>query len=146
MARAILLADDSIPLHRLVKHQLAADQITVHSAYDGESALAMAASHRPDLILLDVDLPQLDGFEACRRLGTNPATTNIPIIFLTADSITADKVKGLELGAIDYITKPFRPEELRARIRAALRCKHDLDTATMIDGLTGLWNSAYFQI
>jgi two-component system, cell cycle response regulator len=146
MAGAILLVDDSIPLHRLVEHQLEADQIKLHSAYDGESALALAASHRPDLILMDVDLPQLDGFEACRRLQTNPATANIPIIFLSADSLATDKVKGLDMGAMDYITKPFKPQELRARVRAALRSKHDLDAATMIDGLTGLWNGSYFQI
>ena len=146
MSRAILLVDDSIPLHKLVGHQLEPDQITVHSAYDGDSALALAALHRPDLILLDVDMPQLDGFETCRRLQGNPLTANIPIIFLSADSIAADKIKGLDLGAIDYITKPFKSEELRARVRAALRCKHDLDAATMVDGLTGLWNSAYLQI
>jgi diguanylate cyclase (GGDEF)-like protein len=122
------------------------DEITVHSAYDGDSALALAASLRPDLILMDVDMPQLDGFEACRRLQANPATAIIPVIFLSADTIAADKVKGLDLGAIDYITKPFKSEELRARIRAALRCKRDLDAATMVDGLTGLWNSAYLQI
>jgi diguanylate cyclase (GGDEF)-like protein len=146
MAGAILLVDDSIPLHRLVGHQLEPDQIKLHSAYDGESALALALSHRPDLILMDVDLPQLDGFEACRRLKTNPVTASIPIIFLSADSIDADKIKGLDLGAMDYITKPFKPEELRARVRAALRSKNDLDAATMIDGLTGLWNGQYFQI
>jgi diguanylate cyclase (GGDEF)-like protein len=146
MSRAILLVDDSIPLHRLIGHQLEPDQITVHSAYDGDSALALAALHRPDLILMDVDMPQLDGFEACRRLQSNPTTANIPIIFLSADSVAVDKVKGLDLGAIDYITKPFKPEELRARVRAALRSKRELDTATMVDGLTGLWNGAYLQI
>lgn len=146
MADAILLVDDSIPLHRLVAHQLEADQVKLHSAYDGESALTLAASHRPELILMDVDLPRLDGFEACRRLQANPATAGIPIIFLSADSIDANKIRGLELGAVDYITKPFKPEELRARVRAALRSKQDLDAATMIDGVTGLWNRAYFEI
>jgi diguanylate cyclase (GGDEF)-like protein len=146
MSRAILLVDDSIPLHKLVRHQLEPDQVTVHSAYDGDSALVLAASQRPDLILMDVDMQQLNGFEACRRFQANPATANVPIIFLSAHSIADDKVKGLDLGAIDYITKPFKPQELRARVRAALRCKRDLDAATMVDGLTGLWNSAYLQI
>ena len=122
MAGAILLVDDSIPLHRLVGHQLAADQITLHSAYDGDSALALALSHRPDLILMDVDLPQLDGFEACRRLRLRGDAT--PILVLTAKDTIDDRVTGLAVGADDYLLKPFALRELLARVQALLRRSH----------------------
>jgi diguanylate cyclase (GGDEF)-like protein len=97
------------------------------------------------VILLDVDMPDMDGFEVCRRLKANINTNSIPIIFLTADFATGDKVKGLELGAVDYVTKPYKPEELTARVRASLRAKTMLDQKAMIDGLTGLWNLRYLE-
>src|SRR5437762_1926392 len=107
MLQTVLIVDDSIPLHKLVKTHLEPDSIAVQSAYDGESAIAKAVSLHPDLILLDVDMPQLDGFEVCRRLKANPQTANIPLIFLTASTVIADRVKGLDLGAADYMAKPF---------------------------------------
>jgi len=87
----------------------------------------------------------MDGFEVCRRLKSNVATTAIPVIFLTADFEIKDKVAGLDLGAVDYITKPFKGEELSARVRASLRAKHSLEQKAMVDGLTGLWNRKYLE-
>ncbi len=145
MSKTVLVIDDSVLLHKLIATHLEAEGLDLQSAYDGESALAMAIKLRPSLILLDVDMPQLDGFEVCRRLKANSSTTTIPVIFLTGDSMMEDKVKGLDLGAMDYVTKPFKPEELRARVRSALRAKNQLDKRAMLDGLTGLWNMTYLE-
>src|SRR6202043_1184286 len=89
--------------------------------------LFLAGSLKPDLVLLDVDMPKMDGFQVCRMLKADPATADIPIIFLTASSSTDAKVCGFALRAVDYITKPFEPNELCARVRVALRTKRLLD-------------------
>ncbi len=143
MLNRILIIDDSLPLQKLLKNHLTAEDLEIHSAYDGEAGLTLAAEVRPGVIVLDVDMPDMDGFEVCRRLKANIDTNSIPIIFLTADFATADKVKGLELGAVDYVTKPYRPEELAARVRSSLRVKTLLEQKAMVDGLTGLWNQKY---
>jgi diguanylate cyclase (GGDEF)-like protein len=96
--------------------------------------------------LLDLDMPILDGFEVCRRLKANPVTQSLPIIFLTAEVSTETQIKGLDLGANDYMTKRFKPQELRARIRAALRVRPLLNDITMVDGLTKLWNRTYLDL
>jgi len=145
MPESILIIDDSVPLHKLTKSYLAPEMLKIRSAYDGESGLPAAANPQPSLILLDVDLPGIDGFEVCRRLKANSSTAFIPIIFLTASSVMSEQVKGLELDALDFIVKPFKPEELRARVRAALRTKFNWDAVTMVDGLTGLFNRAYLN-
>jgi two-component system, cell cycle response regulator len=145
MLQRTLIVDDSIPLHKLIKTHLDGAGLEFYSAYDGPAALALAGDVRPRLILLDVDMPGMDGFEVCRRLKTNVETTTIPIIFLTADFHANDKVMGLDLGAVDYVTKPFKPEELCARVRAALRARQLLEQKAMIDGLTGLWNRKYLE-
>jgi diguanylate cyclase (GGDEF)-like protein len=146
MSQTLLIADDSVPLHKLVKTQLELDTLSCLSAYDGEETISTASSLHPDLILLDVDMPRLDGFEVCRRLKANPLTGDIPVIFLTADAMLNDSVKGFECGAIDYIAKPFRPEDLRARVHSVLRSTQLSGQTRMIDGLTGLWNRAYFNM
>ena len=146
MPQSVLIVDDSIPLHTLIKTQLKSEPLRFHSAHDGESGLLTASSFRPDLILLDVDMPGMDGFEVCQRLKANPLTASIPLIFLTADGSLADKVKGLELGGADYIVKPFKPEELKARVHSVLRTSNQLEPARMIDTPTGLWNRKYFQM
>ena len=146
MSQTVLLVDDSIPLHKLVCAQLEAEQVEIHSAYDGEAGLSAAVSLRPTLILLDVDMPELDGFEVCRRLKSNPTTAAIPVIFLTANSLVGDKVRGFDTGGADYVTKPFKPEELRARVRAALHAKHQLDKTAMVDPQSGLWNRSYLDL
>jgi diguanylate cyclase (GGDEF)-like protein len=110
--------------------------------------LQLAATLRPDAILLDVEMPTPNGFEVCRRLKDNPMLSNIPVIFLTGVTTVEEKVRGLNLGAIDYVTKPFDAAELQARIKASLRNKELLDLLSkkaMIDGLTGLWNRGYLD-
>jgi diguanylate cyclase (GGDEF)-like protein len=145
MQQTVLLIDDSIPIHKLVKAHLEPDSLRVSSAYGATTGLA-AAKLSPDLILLDLDMPDIDGFEICRRLKADEATASIPVIFLTADRDIDNKVKGLDLGALDYISKPFQSRELRARVRASLRTKNQLDSATMVDPLTGLWNRTYLDL
>jgi len=145
----VLVIDDSDAIHALLKARLSAEPIELHFAPDGAAGLEKAASVLPDLILLDVDMPQPDGFEVCRQLKADSRTMNIPVVFLTGATSTDEKIKGLEMGATDYITKPFEPAELRARVRASLRTKYLLDLLSrkaMIDGLTGLWNRAYFDM
>jgi len=91
------------------------------SATSGEEALVLIDSLKPDVVLLDIGLPGLDGLETCRRLKANPATSDIPVIFLTARGEATDRIVGLEIGADDYVVKPFEPRELVARIRSVLR-------------------------
>jgi diguanylate cyclase (GGDEF)-like protein len=148
MMQRILIIDDTPNIHALVKARLAGEPVEMQSAYSSADGLNLAATLLPDLILLDVDMPDIDGFEVCRRLKSQPATMNVPIVFLTGAGSTDAKIRGLELGAVDYVTKPFEPAELRARVRAALRTKYLLDLLNkkaMIDGLTGLWNRTYFD-
>jgi DNA-binding response OmpR family regulator len=117
MAR-ILVVDDEPKIARLIVDYLAQAGFTVSAARDGEEALRRARQERPDLIVLDLGLPRLDGLEVTRRLRRD---SGVPIIMLTARNDETDKVVGLELGADDYVTKPFSPRELTARIRAVLR-------------------------
>ena len=149
MPQKVLVIDDSDAIHALVKARLSPEPIELHFATDGKVGLEKAVLLLPDLILLDVDMPQPDGFEVCRQLKADSRTVAIPVVFLTGATSTDEKIKGLELGATDYITKPFEPAELRARVRASLRTKYLLDLLgrkAMIDGLTGLWNRAYFDM
>jgi diguanylate cyclase (GGDEF)-like protein len=143
MAKTILIIDDSVPLHKLIKAHLEPDNVKVKCAHNGEAGLALAASLRPSLIVLDIEMPRPDGFDVCRRLKANPVTANIPVLFLTANPMVSEKVKAFDLGAVDYITKPFKVVEFRARIRAALRARHQSEAVTIVDGLTGLWNRPY---
>lgn len=118
MAEKILVVDDEATIVEFVRINLEKAGFQVVSAADGETALALAAAEHPDLIVLDVMLPGRDGFEVCRELRR---TTSTPIIMLTARDEDIDKILGLELGADDYMTKPFNPRELVARIKAILR-------------------------
>jgi signal transduction histidine kinase len=117
----ILLVDDNATNLKVLSEALRGQGWTTLVADDGESALEQVEYALPHLILLDVMMPGIDGFETCRRLKANPATAAIPIIFTTALSDTVDKVKGLELGAVDYITKPFHQEEAIARVKLHLK-------------------------
>jgi diguanylate cyclase (GGDEF)-like protein len=144
----VLAIDDYESVHALLKARLKGENVELTSAMDGESGIALAKSLDPDLILLDIDMPGLDGFEVCHRLKTDPATLKIPVIFLSGHASSEQKIRGLELGAMDYITKPFDPAELRARVRVALRTKYLIDLLAkraMLDALTGLWNRAYLD-
>jgi len=123
----LLIIDDSPDIRELVAAWLTGEPVEIFTALTGEDGLASAANVRPDLVLLDVDLPGLDGFEVCRRLKSEPVTADIPVVFLTGASSTEEKLRGLELGAVDYITKPFDPAELRARVRSSLNTKRLMD-------------------
>jgi diguanylate cyclase (GGDEF)-like protein len=98
------------------------------------------------LILLDIDMPDMDGFEACRRIKADPTTASIPLMFLSADSLPADKQRALALGAFDYIQKPFKIDHLRAKVRTSLRAVPVSTNKAMVDPLTGLWNVSYFDV
>ena len=119
MARSkILLVDDEPKLCELVKAYLVRDGYDVVIATDGKNAIDQAQRHKPDLVLLDLNLPELDGLEVCRTIRKQ---SNVPIIMLTARDEEVDKIVGLEIGADDYVTKPFSPRELAARVSAVLR-------------------------
>ena len=118
MKRKILVVDDDRKTVDLVRLYLEKDDYQVLTAYDGQAALELARQNRPDLLVLDVMLPKLDGLDLCRVLRAEAPT---PIILLTARTSEDDKLLGLDLGADDYVTKPFSPRELLARIRAVLR-------------------------
>jgi two-component system, OmpR family, alkaline phosphatase synthesis response regulator PhoP len=119
----ILVVDDEEDLLELVNYNLTKEGYRVEGVGTGEEALSAARRSLPDLIVLDLLLPHVDGLEVCRLLKTDPKTQHIPIIMLTAKSEEADVVTGLELGADDYLTKPFSPRVLLARIKAILRRK-----------------------
>jgi two-component system cell cycle response regulator len=148
MSQRVLLIDDCYTIHGLIKARLKDQRLEWHSAYDGKDAVETAAKILPDLILLDVDLPECDGFEVCRRLKDDPRTMDIPVVFLTGATSTEEKIKGLEVGAVDYIAKPFDPAELRARVKVSLRTKLLTDlltTRALVDAVTGLFNRQYFE-
>ncbi len=116
----IMMVDDTPANLSVLSDLLCARGFKISVAEDGESALEQLQYVRPDLILLDVLMPRLDGFTTCRRLKERPETKDIPIIFMTALTDTVEKVKGFELGAVDYITKPFQQEEVLARVSTHL--------------------------
>jgi len=148
MSQTVLAIDDSEEIHELLALWLSSEGLRLTFAATASDGIRLAQALEPDLILLDIDLPQRDGFDVCRELKSDCATNDIPVIFLSGSSETIDKVKGLDLGAIDYVTKPFDPPELQARVRAALRTKRLCDLLAeraQIDGLTGLHNRAYFD-
>jgi len=117
----LLIVEDEEDIRELVELNLTQEGYEVLSCETGEQALEIAGSKLPDLIILDLMLPIIDGFEVCRIIKNNDITAHIPIIILSAKSQETDKIIGLELGADDYVTKPFSPRELIARIRAILR-------------------------
>ena len=117
----ILVADDEAQNRTLLRMMLERARYAVVDAADGPGALAQAARHQPDLVLLDVRMPGLDGFEVTRRLRSQPATALLPVILVTGLTELHDKVRGLDAGATDFVTKPFQQAELLARVRANLR-------------------------
>ncbi|MCW3129800.1 MAG: response regulator [Methanophagales archaeon] len=117
----ILIVDDELDTLLPLKRALEMEDFNVIEAQDGVEALEKVMSEIPDLLLLDLMLPKLNGFEVCQRLKKDDATNSIPIIMLTAKGETSDKIKGIEIGADDYVTKPFDLAELKARIKAVLR-------------------------
>ena len=144
----LLAIDDSELIHRLLRSRLASERLELHCAMSGRDGLRVARMLKPDVVLLDVDLGDRDGFDVLVSLKDNPETQDIAVIFVSAGTDTASKVRGLDLGAVDFITKPFDIVELKARLRSALRVQHliqMLAQRAQIDGLTGLWNRTYFD-
>ena len=117
----ILVIDDEKDLIELVRYNLEKEGYDAIAASDGQSGLEIAQRHKLDLIVLDLMMPGMDGLEVCRRLRSDARTGRVPLIMLTAKATEADRIVGLELGADDYITKPFSPRELVARVKAILR-------------------------
>jgi len=151
----ILVIDDSKLIAHVAKNILTKKGHNVVLAANGEAGLEMAQNIFPDLILLDLVMPGIDGYEVCKRIKADVSTEDIPIIMLTSKAESSDKVKGLELGASDYVTKPFDEGELTARVKTHLRIKElyeslqeknrQLLEMANRDGLTGLFNHRYFQ-
>ena len=144
----LLIVDDDQAVHMLARESLSDQNTECIDAFDGDECLRMARDDNPDIILLDRNLPRLSGYQTCRRLKANPATEHIPVIFLTAIDTVADTVMGLDLGAADYITKPFDTAELRARVTSVLRLKRSLNASGALaatDELTGLFNRHYLE-
>ena len=119
--RTILVIEDEKDLADIVRRCLEREQFDVIVAMDGVSGLRIAKEHRPDLVLLDINMPGLDGLQVCRELRSLPRHAGLPIMILSARASAADRVVGLELGADDYLVKPFLPRELVARVNAILR-------------------------
>lgn len=117
----ILVIDDEKDLIELLSYNLGKEGYDVIVAHDGQSGLDVVKKHRPDLVVLDIMMPGLDGLQVCQRLRADPRTGRIPIIMLTAKATETDRIVGLELGADDYVTKPFSPREVIARLKAVLR-------------------------
>ncbi|MDP4180639.1 MAG: response regulator [Bacillota bacterium] len=137
MSKKILIVDDEKNIVDILKFNLKKEGFDTIEAYDGEQGVEMALKHKPDLILLDIMLPKMDGFTVCRKIRQTLAT---PILMLTAKVEEVDKVLGLELGADDYITKPFSPRELMARVKANIRRTALSDAPTEAEGVLKLGN------
>jgi two-component system cell cycle response regulator len=144
----VFLVDDSVDVHRLLTARLRHENIALRTFTKGADALAAAKSQAPATILLDLQMPGMDGFEVLRQLKDNQATHSVPVIVLSGLAGSEDKVTAFDLGATDYVTKPCDLAELRARLRASLRTDRLLrllaDRAD-VDGLTGLGNRAHFN-
>ncbi len=119
--KKILIADDEKDIVALIAYNLEREGYAVVTAFDGQKAWEMVAAEKPDLVILDLMMPAISGMEVCRMIRRHPGTAALPIIMLTAKSDAVDKILGLEVGADDYLTKPFHLRELIARIRAVLR-------------------------
>ena len=137
MPEAILVVDDDPDIARFVEVNLRSAGYEVSVAGDGEEALRKADDVHPDLVLLDVMMPRIDGFEVAQRLRRNPQTANTSIIMLTAKALSTDKVLGLTAGADDYIIKPFDPIELLARVKGTLRRAKEMRNLSPLTGLPG---------
>ena len=121
MPKKILIIEDEKDIAELVKHYLEKDNFETLSAFDGEKGLELVKKQNPDVVILDLMLPKIDGIEVCKRIRSDSKVSNVPIIMLTAKGDESDRIIGLELGADDYVTKPFSPKELVARVKALLR-------------------------
>lgn len=137
MSERILVVDDDPDILQFVQMNLELDGFRVETAGDGRRALEQASANPPDLMLLDVMMPELDGLTVLRRMRSDPPMASIPVIILTARSLAEERVKGLDLGADDYITKPFDLDELTARVRTVLRRSRQMRDLSPLTGLPG---------
>ncbi len=131
----ILIVEDDLDLSEMLNAYFRVQGYDVLTAAWGEDAVNMSTEHTPDLVVLDIRLPDIDGYEVCRRLRTNRRTHDVPVIFLTEKRDRVDKLAGLELGVVDYITKPFDIQELRLRVRNSLR---RADQQALVNPVTNL--------
>ena len=136
--RSLLLVDDDPEILTLLQAKLAKEPFELFTAVEGESALNIVRTQKPDLVVLDVNLPGLSGLEICRTLRADKDTRNIPIIILSARSDEIDRILGLEFGADDYVTKPFNPQELILRIHSVLKRVYREESAPEIFSRGGL--------
>ena len=144
----VLAIDDSELSHRLLEARLQGENLELHSATSSEEGLKKAKLLQPEVVLLDIGLEGMNGFELLTKLKEDNETQNIAVIFISATVEPMDRVRGLDMGAIDFITKPFDALELKARVRSALRTQYlvkMLEQRAQLDGLTGLWNRRYFD-
>lgn len=143
----LLVVDDQAINIQVLFHVFSQDH-QIFKARSGEEALAVCEAQSPDLILLDVMMPDMDGFEVCRRLKANPLTRDIPVIFVTAMQDAESETMGLDVGAVDFISKPINAKTVRARVKTHLTLKAQSDLLrnwVYIDGLTGVYNRRYFD-
>jgi diguanylate cyclase (GGDEF)-like protein len=144
--RILIVDDESINLQIL--NEVLRARYDISAARSGEQALKRAQTLKPSLILLDIQMPEMDGYEVCRRLKQDPETRDIPVIFITGMTSEEDEYRGLEAGAVDYITKPFRPAIIEMRVRTHVELKRQRDLLNRLsyhDGLTGIANRRRFD-
>jgi len=148
LRRPRLLVVDDQPANIQTLYQVFSTDHQVFMATHGEQALALCAAQQPDLVLLDVEMPGMDGYEVCRRLKADPAACDIPVIFVTAHKDEGAEAAGLDIGAVDFITKPINPRIVRARVNTHLTLKAQSDLLrhwVYIDGLTSVYNRRCFD-
>ncbi len=147
MKPRLLVVDDQ-PINIQVMHQIFGSQYQMFMATSGSQALEFCSKTPPDLILLDVVMPGMDGFEVCQSLKANPDTQDIPVIFVTAHTDAQQETRGLDVGAVDFISKPVNPAVVRARVKTQITLKFQSDLMhklVFLDGLTGVFNRRYFD-
>jgi diguanylate cyclase (GGDEF)-like protein len=145
---SVLIVDD-VPANIKMLREVLKDDYDIRFAKSGKAALdLLKTSDLPDLILLDIMMPEMDGYDACQQLKADPATQSIPVIFITSRDDEADEVKGFDMGAVDYITKPFSIPVVRARVQTHVELKRQreiLENLSSVDGLTGISNRRQFN-
>ncbi len=141
----ILVVDDDGDMQDLLDAELVSVGYSVIRAKNGEEAIEKVRTERPGLVLLDIQMPGMDGFEVKARLNEDRDTAAVPVVFVTARADVSDRMRGFQSGIDDYITKPFDFQELRTRIEAVLKRKHFYEEISMVDGITGLYNSSFFK-